>query len=504
MKDRDAIVSPNTNNTSPNNPEIFQITLALSLGVALIYLAFLKPGIWGFDGSDMFEVANSLVTKGNFTVPPGSGKLGRDGMYYSIRYPLLPIISTPFVAIGLFVADLLNLPARYVASVCALLVPIILTAITTSLVVLIALRLGSSKQGAYLAALSYAFGSAAIAYAHQFFAEPLLSLLTTLSVYLALGKTYKQHAIASTLAGLAISAKPAGVVIGPVLAVYFFCKKYSWRTVITPIIGTAMGMMLYFGYNYMRFESISKSGQNASRFEISGFVERFVGLILSPGAGGGLLWYCTPVFLVAIGGRKLWKSKPIEALLLFGIFSGYWVLHSFWKFGGWSWGPRFLIPTLPVLFAAIALIDKKWWKLLIILTLIGLFWNAPTLISFYQRYYAEANDGGYLNKALSLWGHPFHAPIFNAWGAAFRQVADAFANNVSDILKNAGTPPDKNHLASSDLLRIVAVWWWILPAAGISVWVGFIFAMLLIITGIWMLRRGWILSSECGVRSSKF
>jgi hypothetical protein len=485
----------NTEHHSQDRREIWQATLALSLGVGLIYLAFLKPGIWGFDGTDMFEVANSLVTKGNFTVSPGAGQLGRDGQYYSIRYPLLPIISTPFVAIGLFVGQLLHLPERYVASVCALLVPIILTAITTSLVVLIALRLGSNKQSAYLAALSYAFGSAAFVYAHQFFAEPLLSLLTSLSVYLALGKTEKERAIASGLAGLAITAKPAGIVIGPVLAAYFFCKKYSWRTVISPIAGTATGMLLYFGYNYLRFESFTKSGQNSSRFEFGGFIERFVGLIFSPGAGGGLLWYCTPIILAAIAIYKLWKKKPIEALLVFGIFSGYWVLHSFWKFGGWSWGPRFLIPTLPVLFAAIALLEKRWWKLLIILSIVGFLGNAPTLFSFYQRYYAEANDGGYLKKALSLWGHPTYAPIFNAWGAGLRQLADAFANDVSEVLKNAGTPPDGNKLASSDLLRIVAVWWWVLPAAGISVWVGAIFALFLILGGIWMIRRGWMLMS---------
>jgi hypothetical protein len=71
-------------------------------------------------------------------------------------------------------------------------------------------------------------------------------------------------------------------------------------------------------------------------------------------------------------------------------------------------------------------------------------------------------------------------------------VTDALANDVSDILKNAGTPPDKNHLASSDLLRIVAIWWWVLPAAGIPVWVGLFVSLVLIVAGLWMLRKGWV------------
>ena len=479
-----------------SNQALFPIVLALGVGVGLIYLAFLKPGIWGIDGTEMFFVSKSLVTEGDFSVPPGAGIIGADGQHYSIRYPLLPIVATPFVAVGLFLGNLLNLPPRYTAGVCALVLSVILTAATTALVALLAIRLGATKKGAYLAALSFAFGTTALVYARQFFAEPLLSFMTTLSLYLALGKTYREHAMASLLGGLAIAAKPAGIVIGPILSLYFGFKRYPFRTVISPLVGTAMGFMLYLGYNYLRFGGFFISGQNASKFQFAGMPERLVGLIFSPGAGGGLIWYCTPVVLVIIAWPKLWKIKPIEALAVLGIFCGYWLLHSLWRFGGWSWGPRFLVPALPGLFAVIALLERKWWRWLIVLTLIGLFWNAPTLVSFFQRYYAEASDGRYISKVLSLWGHPTYAPLFNAWPAAIRQLQEAFSTDIRDVLSGVGVVPTKGELASSDLLRIVAVWWWMLPAAGIPVWVGFSIAIMMLVAGVWILRRGWLLSNE--------
>ncbi|MBE9130239.1 hypothetical protein IQ258_29940, partial [Coleofasciculus sp. LEGE 07081] len=483
MAGQSKVQQPAISDSQRSHRHILKMTFALSVGIALIYLAFLKPGIWGFDGNDMLSVSKSLVTQLNFTVPPGSGALGRDGQYYSIRYPLLPILATPFVAIGLALGEGLNLPADYVAAVCALVLCVLLTALTASLVALVALRLGSSTTGAYLAALCFAFGTTALVYSREFFAEPLLSFITVSSLYLAFGKTNRAHAGASILAGLALTAKPAGIVIGPVLSAYLLLKRYPLRNALGPMLGTVMGFMLYMAYNYLRFGSLLSTGQNASKFGLDGVLPRFLGLLFSPGAGGGLIWYCPPTILAIIGFRKVLKSKPLEALAVAGIFLGYLVLHSFWEFGGWSWGPRFLVPALPGLMALTALIEKKWWKWLIALTVLGFLANAPTLVSYFQGYYAEALDGGYIKQARALWGSPADAPLFNAWGAAFRQMSTALTTDVRDVLRESGVPPEPGQMASAELLRIVAVWWWVLPAAGIPIWVGGLFAALMVGVG---------------------
>lgn len=471
--------------------DMLKASLALGIGVTLIYLAFLKPGIWGVDGQDVLEVAKSLVTKHNFTTLPRWGVLGADGQYYSTRYPLLPIIAFPFVATGLFLANLLDLPFQYLAAVCVLVLSVLLTGITTALVALLAFRLGSTRKGAYLAALSFAFGTITLVYAQQFFAEPLLALLTAASLYLAMGKTKREQIIASIPAGLAVTAKPAGVVVGPILSAYLLLKRRPLHIALSPAIGTGIGVILYLVYNYIRFGSLVSFGKNLSSFGLTGTFERWLGLLFSPGAGGGLLWYCPPVIIAVWGFYRVPKAKTLEALMIVAVFLAYLVLHSFWEFGGWNWGPRFLVPALPGLLALTGLVGKQWRKWLLALTLVGFIVNAPTLVSFYQRYYAEAVDGGYLKQALSLWGSPADAPLVQVWGTAYRQINDALASDVKDLLKESGTLPSSGKLASAELLRTVAVWWWVLPAAGIPLWVGGTLSFILIVMGIWVLLRGW-------------
>jgi hypothetical protein len=502
MTDKDEIPSSESSdslleNAQAERKQVFTIGLSLGIGVALIYLAFLKPGIWGIDGNDMFWVSHSLVTDGDFSTGKAVGVLGSGGEYYSPRYLLLPVLAMPFVAFGIGVGNLLGLPVRYTATLCALVLPVLLTAVTTSLVALLALRLGSSKKSAYLAAISYAFGTTALVYSREFFAEPLLALLTTASIYFALGNKAREHASSSLLAGFAIPTKPAGVILAPLLSLYFFCKKYPWRTIVGPWLGFAMGVGIHLWYTYVRFENLVGGGPK-DRLQINGMPQRLLGLLISPGAGGGLFWYCPPTILAIIGFQRAYKKKPLEALLILGIVLGYLVLHSFWAFRGWNWGPRFLVPVLPALLAIVAVLEKKWWRALIILTAIGFFWNAPTLVAYYQRYYAEALDNYRFYQVLAPapWGPWNEAPLFNIWGATFRQLSDAFSSDVAQVLKGVGEPPVAGKLASSDLLRIVAVWWWVLPAAGIPIWVGFAIATIMVGLGIWILRRGWMSISD--------
>ena len=448
----------------------------------------------------MFWVSHSLVTKGSFAIPdgPGIGVLGRGGQTFATRYPLISILATPFVAVGLILGHLFNVPPRYAATVCALLLSVLLTALTAVLVALIALRLGSRLRGAYVAALAFAFGTIALVYSREFFAEPVLTFITALMLYWAIGNDYREYAGASILAGVAILAKPAGIVLGPIFSLYFLLKKYPWRVVIGPSLGTAGGVVLFLGYNYLRFESFFSAGQSGDRFQVDGMLERLVGMILSPGTGGGLFWYCPPTLLAIWGFRRGLRTKPLETWLVVGVFGGYWLLHAFWAFRGWNWGPRFLMPVLPGLLALTALIPQRRLDLLVGFGCLGFFFNAPSLVSYYQRYFAELESRNtiYLLEALDLWGNPLVSPLFNGWPAAFNQLGDAFSHNVQDVLNNVGAPPTAGNIVNSDLLQIVAVWWWVIPAAGIPIWVGFLMATLLVIVGLWILRWGWLHTRE--------
>lgn len=470
------------------------LLLFLFLGISLFLATFLKPGIWGVDGNDMLQMSQSLITKGNFTIAAGSGGIqGPDGQYYSIRYPLLPIVAIPFVWLGMTIGNLLNLPTQYTSATCALVLNILLTAATSVLVWLMTVRLGGTRSGAYVAAVGFTFGTIALVYSREFFAEPLLSFIITLALYLAFGNSRAAHITAGVLAALAIAAKPAGILLAPVLALYFLVKRYAWWRILTPCIGGAVGVGLFLMYNYVRFGSWTSSGQDTSQLSFDGFIGRALGQLVSPSAGGGLFLYSPPTVLAIVGIWALWQHRKAEWVALVGIFMGFWLLHSGWAFNGWNWGPRFLVPIIPAMMVPVGLLGRRWRMPVVGLILLGFVVNAPTLVAFYQRYYAEVADQStaLLMQTLSLWSDPAGAPILNVWGATFRQLQAAFSTPVQDIVANVGAPPAPGNLSQAELLQIVAVWWWFLPVAGFPLWTGFAIAILMVGVAIWLLRRGW-------------
>ncbi len=149
-----------------------KVWLALAGGIGLIFLALLPPGIYSVDGNGMLAVAESLVAHHSLNVPPDLGMAGRGGLFFGKWYPLQSLLAVPFVAAGTAAAHLLHLPPHYVAAIFSLVLPVAFTAATTALVALIALQLGSSWEGALLAAMTYAFGTVAMVYARSFYAEP--------------------------------------------------------------------------------------------------------------------------------------------------------------------------------------------------------------------------------------------------------------------------------------------------------------------------------------------
>src|SRR5437588_9639669 len=93
---------------------------ALTFGFALIYLAFLPPGIYSIDGNSMLAVAESLVTRHSFALStPALGVAGPDGQIYSTWYPLLSFLAVPLVAAAVPVSRSFHVPLHYVAGVFA-------------------------------------------------------------------------------------------------------------------------------------------------------------------------------------------------------------------------------------------------------------------------------------------------------------------------------------------------------------------------------------------------
>jgi hypothetical protein len=452
-------------------------TITLAWGVFLIYLAFLPPGVYSIDGNSMLAVADSLVVRHNMTVTAELGTIGRNGQSYSNWYPLQSFLAIPFVYLGVLSSHAFHLPTHYVEALFALILPALETAGTVPFVYLIAESVGSAPLGAWLAAVAYAFGTIAMVTARDFFADPLIAFLIAGSLYFVFEDNIP---LAAALSGLAVLAKPTGILVGLILSVYLLMKRPSWQSVI-PAIGSGIGLACYCAYNFYRFGNLFTFGHSWSYFSLSFIPQGVAGLLVSP--GGGLIWFCPCAALAVVAFRR--AGKRPEALVIVATFTAFVLLHAFWSasLGGWDWGPRLLLPTLPGVVALTGVMTGKWQKALALLAAAGFLTTAPTLVSFYERYYAEANENGVSH--IDLTWLPSDSPLVHIWPAAIRQIQDARKQDVKELFRERGAPATT--IASSRALRIVAVWWWLLPIAHIPRLAGLIISILLINLGVYLI-----------------
>ena len=210
-----------------------------------------------------------------------------------------------------------------------------------------ALRLGASVEGALWASLAFVFGTIAFVDSRELLADPLLVFLTTVAIYCTLGAADTMNVlIATAMCGLAVLAKPTGVVLGPILAVFALLKRRRIGAAAAPLAGSLFGSVLYLFYNEYRFGDAARD------------------------------------------------------------------------------------------------------------------WSAS------------------------------QAPLLTAWSASYRTVNAAFRpeNNVKSILRRAGSYHARTDQMPS--LQVIALWWWMLPAAGIRAWIGAILALTMVACGIALVARG--------------
>jgi hypothetical protein len=91
-------------------------------------------------------------------------------------------------------------------------------------------------------------------------------------------------------------------------------------------------------------------------------VEGGLGLLASPGQG--LLPYWPLGFLSILGLGRLVRERPFAGVLFAGASLITLACYGFLRIwcGGWSWGPRFLVPLLPLLTLAATFWVSRGWQ----------------------------------------------------------------------------------------------------------------------------------------------
>ena len=260
------------------------------------------------------------------------------------------------------------------------------SALLATTVFLFAARFTRKDGHAFLLALSYGLGTMAFPYSMALYQHQLAAFGAFVGFFL-LWRIIHENAslhglwLVGLLFSLVVITEYPAVLILLVLVVWAFIRMPNrlalWRMILA---GIPLGL-LFAAYNFAIFETPMPVGYNYSinwqTEHQSGFlsltiptVERLYGLTLSPIRGIFLL---SPILILTFPGLyMLWRRKQrglatlisliVLSFLTFNASSVMW-------WGGFTVGPRYLIPILPFMMASIAmplswLLDRVWGKAL--------------------------------------------------------------------------------------------------------------------------------------------
>lgn len=391
------------------------------------------------------RATEGLVLRGSLAVdptgiPPGFLAPGRDGKMYSKFDGGMSVAAIPFFVIGdglarwapaatgplfagprflwyhpedradawhFFGMGLTN--AAVVAATCALLFALLA-------------RLGYGAAPSLATAAVAAFASPLWVYTKDMFAEPLVGFGLLLFAFGWQRARAGGHGGDALLAGcglgLACFAKLAHVTLLP-LALGVFAwglPKNSRRVRLLAAVGAGIagGLALSAAWNFARFGTLTTTGygeqlQNWTTPPLTGLA----GLLLSPGRG--LLTHWPLVLLALLCTRSAWRRHRELTVFAWGTLLVLLAFYCRWKDwdGGWSWGPRFLLPALPLLAILITpffadppkrkLTRALGWTLILASTWIAWTGTLVPTTDFHQSLRREAAGANYLEIARWSW-----------------------------------------------------------------------------------------------------
>ncbi len=358
------------------------LPFALILFLYAVYLLSFSGKFHVMDELAVFTAGHNLARYGrtdinqliwtNHWTPNPPGIWGADGNLYTKKPPGISFITAPLVGLSRM------LPGLNAVQL-GLLTNAVVTALTAGLLFIWLFDLGFSYRAATLTALGYGLGTFAWVYARMFWESSLLALTFLAAVWAAYRATSGQAQSQTTwpwllLCGLMAAigltlrfeAALAVLLIGLYLLIASFsrlsgpvsrstlAKNFPWASLmlyLTPSMLVGMGL-LYF--NFIRYGNLLETGYTAEILFDKPWVGAF-GLLFSPGRG--LFFYAPLTLLLFLGFRPAWRRLLRLYFWLIALLClSYWLFYGSWfAWGGtWGWGPRFLLPILPLLMLFVA------------------------------------------------------------------------------------------------------------------------------------------------------
>jgi hypothetical protein len=365
---------------------------ALLIGVVLLisYAYFYQGGGW--NQNSRFDLVRAVIERGTLRIDAyhenTEDKAFANGHYYSDKAPGLALLAIPIAqaARPLLRAARVDptsaqglVAMSYFVTIFAVALPM---AAACAALFLIALQLGCGANAAAFGALALGLATPMWAYSTLFWGHSLAGACLVFGFAFALRLRRIQSHARDVLLGLAVGltagwatvteypAAPAAIIIA-VLALALVCKDgpaRRWRTSAGIVIGASACIAVLFIYQFLVFGSAFQPSYSYYPAGAFPWMKRGymgvtypridVALKLVFGCRRGLLFVAPAALAAPFGLRWLGKqpsSRPAAAAAA-AIAAYYFLFNSSiiaWT-GGWSYGPRYLAPGLPLLCVGLA------------------------------------------------------------------------------------------------------------------------------------------------------
>jgi len=324
-----------------------QLAVVLFALLATVYLLTFRGEFSSIDELAMYAATESLAQVHGLSTPQVS--FARFHNPVGRIEPGQSLAATPLYLLAQQFAQVNNIHA-------VLLLNVLVTALTGATLFIILRRLRYRPTSAFLATLGYGLATTAWPYSRSLLREPLIALmwsLATLGLILWRQTGRWWHLVLCLLSLVlalvtkvsAVVAIPAFVLAGA-LGVPRSQRKRAWT-----LLGTAGVVALGAGAGIViwRFGSLVSIANYTIRYPFKSALVRTYGQLFSPAKG---LLFFSPVLLVAaLGWPELARRDRDVVVLTAGAMAGILYLYGnneMW-YGGLAWGPRFLVPLLPLI-----------------------------------------------------------------------------------------------------------------------------------------------------------
>ncbi|MGH9370627.1 MAG: hypothetical protein ACRD15_03760 [Vicinamibacterales bacterium] len=360
----------------------------------LIYCATTGGSLATTDAVVTYEVTRNLMQDGSVALSDGRMEMpelrGPDGRYFAPFGIGQSLYNIPFYLAGALVAqvsgaqfgssDTVTKAAVCVGSAFA-------AAGCVWLTCLFATRVSGSVTAGRTAALSLALGSALWPYSKFGFSAPLAALCLTGGVYGAWLGTVEARQTPSLWGGALLGAALLTrheMVLAAVATLAWIRwvspRETALRQVAAAAAGPAVALAVWLLYNGVRFGNPLFSGHEP-QFDVTGLF----GLLLAP---GGSVFLYSPVAVPGIAALAwVWRHDRRTASLLTSVITILFLFYAALEdwLGTRSYGPRYLVPLLPLLCVPLAGVlssagADRWRSPMLAATIAGAFVQIPGVL----------------------------------------------------------------------------------------------------------------------------